>query len=369
MGPVVTIYRPGDTATLVAQFYEYAGGPGVDVTNLTITITPLAGGAAVVGPTSSGIVHVGTGVYSYAYTVGAGVAAGSYLVSWAGDGGASASEVIEIGASTTQTTSYCDGWEPTLTCDLPTGAYAVSGTALAMAAEVLYAFSGRRFGLCTVTRRPCRSSCYGETWPAVLGTTGAVAGGTYPQPLLYAGEWYNITCGSCGGDCSCSRVSEVALDGPVYDVTQVKVDGEILTPDVDYRLDDWRLLVRLGGETWPLCNDLNLADTEEGTWSVTYRTGQPVPELGKLALGVMLDEFTKMLLCNSDCRLPKAVQSLSRQGVSLTLIDPNQLFDARRTGLYLPDLFISTFNPGGLRRRSQVYDVDSPQRRRALGTG
>lgn len=267
----------------------------------------------------------------------------------------------------TQDTSYCDGWEPTFTCALPTGAEAVSGVALNMAAETLYAFSGRQFGLCAVTARPCRSSCYGETWPAVVGTF--VEYGTYPQPALYAGQWYNITCGSCGSECSCSRVSEVALPGPVYDVTQVKIDGEVLTPDVDYRLDDWRLLVRLGGEAWPLCNDLNLADTEEGTWSVTYRVGQPVPQLGKLALGILTDEFTKLLLCNSDCKLPKPVQSLSRQGVSLTFVDPNELFQAKRIGLYVPDLFINTTNPNALRRPSRAYDIDAPQRSRRLGTG
>jgi hypothetical protein len=200
----------------------------------------------------------------------------------------------------------------------------------------------------------------------VLGTS---YGGTYPQPALYAGRWYNITCGSCTTGCSCSSVSEVELPGPVYDVTQVKVDGDILTEGTDYRVDDWRLLVRLGGESWPLCNDLNLADTEDGTWSVTYRRGEPLPELGKLALGALTVEFAKLFLCSSDCKLPKPVQSLSRQGVSLTFVDPNELFQARRTGLYVPDLFINTYNPNNLRRRSQVYDIDNPQRTRQVGTG
>lgn len=360
----MTTYRQGDTATFVAEFYEFAGGPAVDVTNLTITLIPLAGGAATFGPTSVGITHPATGVYAYSYVVPDALAPGQYLVRWAGDDDAVATEVITVAASVSAETSYCEDWTPTFTCDLPTGSEAVSGTALQIASELLWSLSGRQFGLCATTLRPCRDDCYGDTWSSALGTMTS-----YPQPLLYAGNWYNITCGTCTSGCSCTSVSQVTLPGPIYEITQVKVDGVVLTPGVDYRLDDYRLLVRLGGDSWPLCNDINLADTEVGTWSVTFRSGRPLPELGKLALGVMTDEFIKMLLCNTDCKLPKPVQSLSRQGVSLTFIDPNQLFANGRTGLYIPDMFISTYNPGGMRRRAQVYNIDSPQRYRQVGTG
>jgi len=362
----MTIYRPGDVVPLVAQFYQYAGGPLVDVTNIQIKIQPVAGGAAILGPTSTGITHVTTGTYSYAYTVPANVTAGSYIVTWPNDENAAASEIIQLGDSATAAASYCDGWTPTFTCALPTGAYAVSGTALQAASEVLYGLSGRQFGLCTVTRRPCRQSCYGDTWPIATGTPLETYDNSYPTPALYAGEWYNITCGSCGSDCSCARVSEIALPGPVYDVTSVKIDGVVLTEGTDYRLDNSRYLVRLGGEEWPLCNDLNLADTEVGTWSVTYRTGQALPALGQLALGILTDEFTKALLCDASCRLPKPVQSLSRQGVNITFLDPNEVFQAGRTGLYTPDLFITTYNPRALTTRSRVYDIDNPQRLRSV---
>lgn len=360
----MTTYRQGDTATFVAEFFEFEGGPAIDVTNLTITLTPLAGGAATFGPTAVGITHPATGVYAYSYAVPSDLAAGQYLVRWAGDDDAVATEVITIVASSTASTSYCEGdWTPTFTCDLPTGSSAVSGVALQVASEILYALSGRQFGLCTVTVRPCRQDCYGDTWPAVIGVPAT----TYPQPLLYAGQWYNLTCGSCTSGCSCAVVSEITLPTPVYDILQVKVDGEVLVADTDYRLDGNRYLIRLGGETWPLCNNINLADTEEGTWSVTYRSGQPLTELGKLALGVLTDEFTKALLCNTDCKLPKPVQSLTRQGVSITFLDPNEVFQAGRTGLYIPDLFITTTNPRALTQRARVYDIDNPQRYRRVG--
>lgn len=259
----------------------------------------------------------------------------------------------------------CEPWDPIWTCSLPTSAHAVTGTAVQLASEVLWALTARRFGLCNVTIRPCRRECYGTNWSG-LGYWWEY--GTYPTPTLYNGAWYNITCGSCDDGCSCTRVSDVMLPGPVHAIGLVKVDGVVLANGVDFRLDDYRRLVRLGGHEWPLCNDLNLADTEVGTWSVTFSQGEPVPELGRIAVGVLATELAKMLICDSSCALPKPVQSLSRQGVNITFLDPNEVFATGRTGLYVPDIFISTYNPGNLRRRSMVYDVDNLNNRRQLET-
>lgn len=262
----------------------------------------------------------------------------------------------------------CESWEPIedWTCQLPTSAYAVSGTAFAAATEVLYALSGRRFGLCSVTLRPCRRDCYGDTW---WRGGNWWEYGRYPQPALIGGLWYNLTCGSCSGGCSCARVSEVTLPGPVASITQVKVDGVALVKNVDYRLDDWRLLVRLGGAEWPICNNLNLADTEVGAWSVTFQAGEAVPTLGQMAVGILAVEFAKALICDSTCGLPKPVQSIARQGVNITFLDPNEMFANGRTGLYIPDMFLQTFNPDNKRQRAQIYDIDTIGTRRQLGTG
>lgn len=367
---MTTSYTQGTTAELLVLWREYPpDGPLVDVDNLQITITRLANGAAVVGPTSIGVANPATGTYTYNWNISAAQAPGSYLVLWTGNdvatsGAVEASEVVTVVATAGagSPAGLCDSWEPMWTCDLPVGAYAVTGAATTMASEVLFALSGRRFSLCELTIRPCRRDCIDSSW--ALGNGWWEFGGTYPQPALIRGRWYNMACGGCGGECSCSTVSEVVLPGPVYDVTEVKVDGTVLTQGTDYRLDNSRLLVRLGGEQWPICNDLNLEDTETGTWSVTFRTGEPLPTLGQAALGVLATEFTKLLLCDSSCQLPKPVQSISRQGVNITFLDPNEVFADRRTGLYLPDLFISTYNPRGLARRAKAYDIDAPYPRR-----
>lgn len=262
----------------------------------------------------------------------------------------------------------CEPWTPTFTCELPTDSQSVSGTALEVASEVLYAMSGRQFGLCSITIRPCRTDCWGGIWPFRSNYWAEfTVGDRWPYPALIGGLWYNLACGSCGDNCSCSIVHEITLPGQIYDVTQVKVDGVILTPDTDYRVDNGRLLVRLDGEAWPMCNDLNKADTEDDTWSVTFRTGRPVPSLGQAAVGVLTEQFTKLLLCDDTCELPFNVTQLSRQGVDITFLDPQEIFQNRRTGLYLPDLFINTYNPHGRTQRARVYNIDAPFPRR-VGT-
>lgn len=260
-----------------------------------------------------------------------------------------------------------NSWTPTYPCPLPVGSEIVSGIGLEAAAGVLWGLSGRQFGLCTKLLRPCRRECYGDTWPLGWARYGTATGASgWPFPALIGGQWFNLACGSCGDGCSCSTVSEAILPGKIYDVTEVKVDGVVLTPQVDYRVDSNRLLVRLGGETWPTCNDLNLGDDQVGTWSVAVRVGTPLPPLGQIALGVLAMEFIKALMCDSSCALPKPVQSIARQGVNVTFLDPNQLFGQGQTGLYMPDLFINTYNPERLRKRSRVFNIDGDDNRRLV---
>lgn len=364
----------GRTATLLVQWFQFAGGPAATVTGVGITITPAAGPPPVVGPTSLGVTNPANGLNAYQWSVPSAQAVGDYVAVWNGTDqqgqAVQASEVVTVVAASTPGAGPCETWTPTYTCALPTGASTVSGAALWVATEALYALSGRQFGLCTVTYRPCRESCYGEVWPAGWWQAGGGATGYYPQPALVQGQWFNLTCGDCTGGCSCATVSEALLPGPVRDVVEVRVDGVALVKNVDYRLDDFRRLVRLGGKMWPLCNDLNKDDTQVGTWSVTVRSGTDVPQLGGLAAGALAVEVMKLMLCDTSCALPKPVQSLSRQGVNITLLDPSAVFADGKTGLYLPDLFIETANPNKLRRRSGVYDIDEyPGNRRVLGTG
>lgn len=242
-------------------------------------------------------------------------------------------------------------------CTIPLEAAAVSGTAIAAASEILYYASGQRFDSCQVTIRPCRKECYGDGWPRLAG--GWWEFGTWPQPLLYAGSWYNIACGMCGTGCSCSIVSETILPGPVQEIVQVTVDGEVLVDGTDYRLDDYRKLVRLGGNLWPLCNDLNKGITETGTWSVTAIYGEPFPNLGKIAMGQLLCNIIADLI-GEDCTLPDNVTNITRQGLSFTLQDVNDAIESGFDELKYVNKFIQRFNPNKLQGRARLYDPDDP---------
>lgn len=101
----------GESGALTANFYEYAGGPAVNVTGLTITITPLAGGAAVIGPTAVGVTNPATGLYAYSWAVGSGQAVGDYAAVWnatyASDS-VQASEVVSVTAASVAGAWYTD---------------------------------------------------------------------------------------------------------------------------------------------------------------------------------------------------------------------------------------------------------------------
>jgi hypothetical protein len=146
---------------------------------------------------------------------------------------------------------------------------------------------------------------------------------------------------------------------PIINVIEVRMDGEALIPDVDYRLDNGKYLTRLGGELWPWCNDLSQLEGE-GTWSVTVTLGKDVPVMGQMAVGELACEFAKACVGDDSCKLPATVQQLTRQGVSMTFIDPNQLFENGQTGLYFSDLFIRSVNPDGRRAPARVYNLDEP---------
>lgn len=255
----------------------------------------------------------------------------------------------------------CEDWPVQWTCDLDTLNPAVTGAAVSMATETLWGLTGQRFGLCEVTLRPCRRDCgdgsffddFGPPW----------TGGSYPQPALIGGQWFNLTCGSCHGDCSCSTVAEVLLPAPVLRIVEVLIDGTPLVTGA-YRVDNNRLLVRTDGGDWPRCNDLTLADTEVGTWSVTAVYGEELPDGAALAMGQLACEIAKAA-DGGDCKLPAGLQQLVRQGVTISYPDVGELFRQGRTGLYLVDMFVATWNPSGLRQRSRVYSVDRPTVRRA----
>lgn len=260
----------------------------------------------------------------------------------------------------------CQVWTPHPCTVFPDDTVAVSGVALEAATELLWERSHRRFGLCSVTLRPCKQECWPAGAMAWLGswlpTTNASAGGWgWPYPALLGGRWYNLGCDSCGDSCSCTMLQQVKLPNPVASVTQVKVDGVVLAPSA-YRVDNWQWLVRIDGNMWPTCNDLNLDDTHVGTWSVTASYGEIVPESARFAVGELAVMIAKACV-QSGCAPSATTTTIQRQGVTKNLLAD---LDGKRIGLRMCDLFLRTYNPGN-NRPAVIFDIDG-QRARRVGT-
>jgi len=256
---------------------------------------------------------------------------------------------------TDATQGPCEAWDGILCCTLTADTAAVSGQAMLAATEVLYQLSGQRFGLCEFTFRPCRHDCYGNSWPFDGGNWWQW-GGLYPRPVLFDGAWFNLTCGSCGGTCSCGPLEEAWLPSPINSVIDVKIDGQSL-PASAYRVDDFRKLVRVDGGRWPVCQDLSLDDDQPDTWSVTLTIGETVPTIGRYAVGELACEI--MAACTGGaCVLPRNATSVTRQGVSIDFPTFSELLTNGLLGLRWTDMFISAYNPRRLQAAPQVVDVD-----------
>lgn len=234
--------------------------------------------------------------------------------------------------------------------------------AVYIAYRMLSKLSGGVFGLCRVTLRPCRQSVCAGSFPYL----GVPLNASPWVPVLHDGKPYNIACG-CVGDCGCGPICEIPLDGPVYDVLSVKVDGVEVDPE-SYRVDRTArgdMLVKQGGPCWPECQDLELPDDEPGTWSVTYRRGAVPDEDGQLALSLLAVEVDKLCEGRSGCVLSERITRVVREGIEIEL---DTMADVRAglTGIPFVDRWILAVNPYGARLPMRAYSPDIMHGRRTV---
>jgi hypothetical protein len=237
--------------------------------------------------------------------------------------------------------------------------------AATLASELLFEFSGRLFpGVCETTVRPCSTSC-GCPWQIL--SRGYVIWNPQGIDPLFGGWWCNDE--SCG----CAPLSRVLLAGQAREITEVKVNGDIVDPDT-YRLDQGRWLTAVREldtdpvHVWPGCQNQDLPDDQPGTFSVTYTYGLDVPESGRMAAEELACEIYKS--CNGQkCQLPAGTTKVTRTGVTVE----RPLFyswgwergsrtrpKGWNTGMPRCDLFLNAYNPSGLLRRPVFW---SPARR------
>lgn len=247
----------------------------------------------------------------------------------------------------------------------PTAAQAMKAAAV----DYLWEATGRRYGLCEVTARPCSSECAdGSTYQ---GWSGAPAGGLYgwygpggwwgPMPYLSGGQWFNASC--CGGGgCDTSHMDYIELPGPVHSVLQVYINGSLFT---DWVLDS-KGLGRTDGHHWPREQKQALPLTDNQTFGVIYERGLAVPAGGQVAAGLLACEMAKYACGDGSCRLPKRVTNVRREGVDISFVDDfAMLFAENATGIPQIDLWLASVNRSA-RKRSRVLSPDARPTRRTF---
>jgi hypothetical protein len=231
-------------------------------------------------------------------------------------------------------------------CNVETSSGAIFDIVAQQASDLLFEISGRLYaGECGPrTVRPACDSC--ACGYQVLSRGYVIGPWDYGYPL-------NL-CDCCLLACSPSLVKLAGV--PIREIDEVLIDGDVVDPTT-YRVFNDRYLQRLDNARWPIRQNLTLADTEDGTFSITYTYGADPPALGVSAAAQIACDLYKA--CNGqDCALPSGVTRLTRQGVTIDkLAFTSWGFREGRwaTGFSLVDAFLATVNPAGLQRRPVLW--------------
>lgn len=237
----------------------------------------------------------------------------------------------------------------------------VRDAATRYATWTMWSATGRRYGLCEITVRPCGRYC-----------EGCDAGyfwsyGTW-VPYLWNGVWRNCWCGEGAGCQNCQAACQIWLPGPVDSIVEVVKDGDVVDPDT-YRLDladgaYWLVRQHVGeadSECWPTWQNFDHPEGDTDTLSVTYMKGIPVPEVVADAAAVLAVEWARGCV-GAACRLPNRVQALTRQGVTMTMPNIDELLKRGLTGITEVDQVITADNPHGVRGRPRLASVEMERR-------
>jgi hypothetical protein len=342
-------------------------------------------GGITYAPTTVGIIETPANSGVYCKTMIAPLVTGQYSLIWSQDGtfddDASSVDdlVVESQASPVFpplpaptaggiTVGPCNAWATgdavAACCSAIIGTdSSVFDNAIDQASQLLFSLTGRKFnGSCSKTVRPCRSGC--GCFP--FQTLMYAGGGSRPLwfPGMYGGGWQ----WSSGSECGCGCIDKVKLSGyPIREITGVMVDGVLLDPSA-YRLEG-RYLIATSGHSFPACQDLSKADTEAGTWSITYTYGADPPFTGVAAATELACEIYKACSGDGECALPEGVTRVIRQGITIEKlafatfsIQSEGRTKVWRTGLPSVDAFLTAENPIGLIRAPVFWAPGSRHR-------
>ena len=146
---------------------------------------------------------------------------------------------------------------------------------------------------------------------------------------------------------------------PAHEVFSVHY-GKTPLDTSEYILFNKRFLKLSNGAIW------NYACDQRGI-TVEYSYGMLPPQAGILAATTLANELLILMGEGSDmnqCRIPERVRSVSREGISFDMIDPQEFMDDGRTGIWEIDLFIRTANPSRAKKQPRLLSASDPRRYR-----
>lgn len=256
---------------------------------------------------------------------------------------------------------------------------------MAMASDLLYYASGQQFpNVCREIVQPCRRddcSCF----PGSTFYGSSFSGSSLSQSGF----------GSLGQQrfdqlpCGCNHFLQVELGfHPISSIIEVRdcsssnpaYPGSCILPSDLYHIDNFHYLVRDPNPDgtnpgWPRCSTMSPDQNDPGLFQVEFAYGQPVPRAGVRAAATLACEI--YMGCNpgafedAECRLPKNIVSLTRQGVSMVL--QSAFFNPMpgrpiQFGISEIDMFLSIYARHGNTAPSVLLSPDEPDVARRVNT-
>src|SRR5699024_12020251 len=98
---------------------------------------------------------------------------------------------------------------------------------------------------------------------------------------------------------------------------------------------------------------------EQGTWAVHYKRSHIPPAGAAHMVGLLALEFYNGAT-GGKCRLPRRTTNVQRQGVTISMVDPTEIFDSGATGITEVDLWVRELYPYMLREATSVWSTSGP---------
>lgn len=158
--------------------------------------------------------------------------------------------------------------------------------------------------------------------------------------------------------------SVIVLNGrPVTDIESVNLVGS--TDQLPYTLENLyrvRLNKPVNAVLPPLVHAQGYSRWEcdrPRSVEIRYTYGSQPPYEVAYAIEILAAELTKGMNDQS-CRLPQRVQTVVRNGISMTLLDPQDFLNDGKTGIEEIDAALARFNPTRAKRPARVFGRMTP---------